>query len=210
MQLHVHVLVMYSLHVYTSKGTLDNEKLCGRPLGLHFHPKIPDELYVADSSIGIIKVNVKSRQVTTVVLKNSILGDRGILNFPNDLVVLANETVLFTDSSRKYSRHQNRLEFFESRAHGELLYYNPSDETYGVLKEGMFFPNGICLTQDGNALLIAETTRARILRYCKFSGGERFVVQILPCIIPSLHPILGGGGGGYIIIPESFACVYAL
>ena len=182
--------LLYTLYCVLPKGTLDNEKLCGRPLGLHFHPKNPDELYVADSSIGIIQVNVKSRQVTNLVLKNSILGDRRILNFPNDLVVLANETVLFTDSSRKYSRDQNRLEFFESRAHGELLYYNPSDETYGVLKEGMFFPNGICLTHDRNALLIAETTRARILRYYKFSGGEHFVFQILSCLTPG--PIVGG------------------
>lgn len=156
----------YYYVLYTSQGTLDGENLCGRPLGLHFHPKNPDELYVADSSMGIIKVNVKSRHVTYLVLKNSTLGDRRILNFPNDLVVLANETVLFTDSSKKYSRYQNRLEFFESRAHGELLYYNPFDKTHGVLKDGMFFPNGICLTHDGNALLIAETTRARVLRYC--------------------------------------------
>lgn len=144
------------------KGTPEGEELCGRPLGLHFNPHNQDELYVADSSIGILKVNVKSREVRTLVPMSA--GNKKILNFPNDLVMLANGTVFFTDSSKKFARHQNRLEFFESRAHGELLYYNPSDETYGVLKGGMFFPNGICLTHDGHALLIAETTRARILR----------------------------------------------
>ena len=111
-----------------------------------------------------MKVNVKSSDVQTLVPMNSTLGERRILTFPNDLVVLSNGSVFFTDSSRKFTRDQNRLEFFESRAHGELLYYNPSDESYGILKDGMFFPNGLCLTHDRHTLLIAETTRARILR----------------------------------------------
>ena len=145
-------------------GSVEGEKLCGRPLGMHFDPNNSDELYVADSSVGLIKVNIKSRDVKVLVPVNSTFGGRTILNFPNDLVVLANGSVFFTDSSRKFTRYQNRLEFFESRAHGELLYYNP-DGSYGVLRSGLFFPNGICLTHDKSALLIAETTRARILRY---------------------------------------------
>ena len=151
------------------KETLNpgNEKLCGRPLGLHFNPNNEDELYVSDSSIGLIKVNIKSKEVVTLVPANSVVGDRRILNFPNDLVVLANGTIFYTDSSKKFSRDQNRHDFFESRANGELLYYNPSDESYGVLKDGLFFPNGICLTHDNHALLIAETTRARIIRLIK-------------------------------------------
>ena len=109
-------------------------------------------------------MDVKSAEVRTLVPVNAKLGERRILNFPNDLVVLANGSVFFTDSSRKFARNENRLEFFESRAHGELLYFNPSDESHGILKDKMFFPNGLCLTHDKHALLIAETTRARILR----------------------------------------------
>ena len=145
-------------------GTLEAERLCGRPLGMHFDPNNSDELYVADSSIGLLRVNVKLGNVETLVPVNSTLGRRRILNFPNDLVVLVNGSVFYTDSSLKFTRQQNRLEFLESRAHGELLYYNP-DGSYGVLKSGLFFPNGICLTHDESAVLIAETSRARILRY---------------------------------------------
>lgn len=144
--------------------TLEREKLCGRPLGLHFNPNNQDELYVADSSLGLLKVNVKSREVVTLVPVDSTIGHRRILNFPNDLLVLTNGTVVFTDSSRKFARDENRLEFIECRANGELLHYNPSDNSFGVLKNELFFPNGICLTHDKHAVLIAETTRARIMR----------------------------------------------
>ncbi len=145
-------------------GTEEGKVQCGRPLGMQFDPNNSDELYVADSSVGLIKVNVKSRDIKVLVPVNCTFGGRTILNFPNDLVVLANGSVFFTDSSRKFTRYQNRLEFFESRTHGELLYYHP-DGSYGVLRSGLFFPNGICQTHDKSALLIAETTRARILRY---------------------------------------------
>ena len=167
-------------------GTLEGERLCGRPLGMHFDPNNSEELYVADSSVGLIKVNINSRDVKILVPMNSTLGGRKILNFPNDLLVLANGSVFYTDSSRKFTRDQNRLEFFESRANGELLYYNP-DGSYGVLRSGLFFPNGICLTHDKSALLIAETTRARILRYvytdsscqAKQRGGEILISVII-------------------------------
>lgn len=157
------IIIFILLLILCSSGTVEGEKLCGRPLGMHFDPNNSDELYVADSSIGLVKVNIKSKDIKVLVPANSTLGGRTILNFPNDLVVLANGSVFFTDSSRKFTRYQNRLEFFESRAHGELLYYNP-DGSYGVARSGLFFPNGICLTHDESALLISETTRARILR----------------------------------------------
>lgn len=161
-----HILCKYHLFsmCVMHAGAVEGEEQCGRPLGMQFDPNNSDELYVADSSVGLVKVNIKSRDLKVLVPVNSTLGGRTVLNFPNDLVVLANGSVFFTDSSRKFTRYQNRLEFFESRAHGELLYYNP-DGSYGVLRSGLFFPNGICLTHDKSALLIAETTRARILRY---------------------------------------------
>lgn len=127
-------------------------------------------------------MNVKLGKVRTLVPVNSTLGNRRILRFPNDLLVLANGSVIFTDSSRKFTRAQNRLEFFECRANGELLYYNPSDNSYGVLRDGLFFPNGICLTHDKHAVLIAETTRARILRYicnCMHSTVAKFNMLLL-------------------------------
>lgn len=93
-------------------------------------------------------------------------GENPFINFGNDLVVLSNGSIFFTDSSSKFSRDDNILDVFEGRPNGQLLHYHPVEKRCYVAVSEMHFPNGICLSQDGGALLISETTRARIQRYC--------------------------------------------
>ena len=146
------------------EGTELHETQCGRPLGLEFCPEYHDDLYVADSSMGLLKVNVKTGSVETLLSVGTKVGENRI-NMLNDLVLLKNGTILISESSHKFSRAENRLELLESRDNGRLLYYNLQDKSYGVLLNGIHFSNGICLSHSGDSVLIAETTRARILRY---------------------------------------------
>ena len=138
------------------------EDRCGRPLGMQFRHSNRNELYVADSSIGLLKVNVYDRDKEVLVNKST---SPVPFTFMNDLVELPNGTLLITDSSLKFARHQNRLEALEGRAHGQLLAYEPSDGSIRVVLKDLFFPNGICLEHGGESVLFAETTRFRITRY---------------------------------------------
>ena len=131
---------------------------------MHFHPDNRDELYIADSSLGLLKLNVKSGHVETLFSLTDEDGNT-VIKFLNDLVVLDNGTVILTDSSKKFGRAENRLEILEGRNNGQLMYFEPSDGTMGILKDGLFFPNGITLSTDKSCLLIVESTRARILRF---------------------------------------------
>ena len=43
--------------------------------------------------------------------------------------------------------------------------YDPVNKQVRVLLSNLTFPNGVALSKDGNFILLAETTRCRILRY---------------------------------------------
>lgn len=128
---------------------------------MEFNSKNDSELYVIDSSLGLLRVNVESRSMEVLISKNK---SSTPINFLNDLIQLPNGSFLITDSSLKYSRYDNQLEGLECRANGQLLVYNPADDSlHAVLKE-LHFPNGLCMSREGQSVLILETTRARILR----------------------------------------------
>lgn len=48
---------------------------------------------------------------------------------------------------------------------GKLMKYNPKSKQVTMLLGNLSFPNGIALSQDGNSMLLAETTNCRILKY---------------------------------------------
>jgi len=120
-----------------------------------------NEMYVSDTIMGLLKVNIKSKKREVLIDANNPLLP---LKFLNDLVELPNGTVLVTDSSVKFSRHDNILDFMESRANGQLLAYEPEDGSIRVVLKDLFFPNGICLHHDRQSVVFAETSRSRILR----------------------------------------------
>ena len=51
--------------------------------------------------------------------------------------------IVFTDSSYKYTRSQNRLELLDGSPRGRVFEYNPEKKELYVLLCGLYFPNGI-------------------------------------------------------------------
>ena len=153
-------------------GTEGAEEWCGRVLGMGFHKQNIDELYAIDCSHGLLTVNVQSGETRTLVPTNDKSGDVPYTNFLNDLVVLTNGSVFFTDSSKKYKRWENKMEVLESGSYGQLLHYDPTSGQVHVVVHELFFPNGICISEDEEYLLISETTRARITRW---GGGSLYM-----------------------------------
>ncbi len=143
------------------------EEMCGRPLGMTFNSQNEDELYVADSSLGLLKVNVKTKSLETLIPRNS---SSVRVNFLNDIVQLPNGSFLISDSSLRFSRHDNQLEALECGGNGQLIRYEPQDGSVHVVLSQLHFPNGLCLNEDRQSVMVVETTRARILR--SVTGGR--------------------------------------
>lgn len=78
---------------------LENEHICGRPLGLQFDKRTGD-LYIADAYFGLMKVGPEGGLAETLATEAE-----GVpLGFTNDLDVDDEGNVYFTDSSTKYQR----------------------------------------------------------------------------------------------------------
>ena len=136
------------------------DDLCGRPLGMQFSEN-SKELLVVDSILGFLKINIEEKTIDTVLsTKESPVP----INFLNDLIELPNGTILITDSSLKFSRYEIGNELLEGNSNGHILAYEPSDGSVRVLLGDLFFPNGLSLATDGESVIFAETTRARLKR----------------------------------------------
>ena len=146
------------------KGTLSEESRCGRALGLEINPKEPYLLYIADCYHGISTLDLKTGERVTLVNSSSLPPDIPPMKFVNDIAVLNNGSIFFTDSSSKFSRDMLLMDVYEGRPNGKLVHYNPVDRSLSVVIPKLHFANGLSQSPNDEFLVIVETTRARILR----------------------------------------------
>ena len=151
-------------YVVFYKGAISEESRCGRALGLEINPKEPYLLYIADCYHGISTLDLKTGERVTLVNSSSLPPNIPPMKFVNDMVVLDNGSIFFTDSSSKFSRDMLLMEVYEGRPNGKLVHYNPIDRSLSVVLPKLHFANGLSQSPNDEFLLIAETTRARILR----------------------------------------------
>lgn len=130
----------------------------GRPLGLHFDRA--GNLVVADSYKGLLSIDPKG-QVTVLTTEADGLPFR----FTDDLDIASDGRIYFTDASAKYSQSQYLYDLMESRPHGRLLVYDPATGQTQTLQRGLFFANGVALSQKEDFVLVNETYRYRIRRH---------------------------------------------
>ncbi|MEL7450939.1 MAG: SMP-30/gluconolactonase/LRE family protein [Pseudomonadota bacterium] len=130
----------------------------GRPLGLDWHPD--GTLIVADAFRGLLAVTLDG---TVTVLSE---GADGVpFAFTDDVDVASNGRIYFSDASSKFNQHEYRLDLLETRPYGRLLEYDPATATTRVLLDGLYFANGVALSQAEDFVLVNETWRYRVRRY---------------------------------------------
>jgi gluconolactonase len=125
----------------------------GIPAGLAFHPD--GSLYVADEGEaihGIMRIAPDGTSGEIVV--NTYEG--APLNGANDLVFDAAGVLYFSDP-------------WDSPSGGFYRYF--PDGTLERLDTGLQFPNGVALSREGDAVILAESGLNRLLRYAIGSDG---------------------------------------
>jgi sugar lactone lactonase YvrE len=73
--------------------------------------------------------------------------------------------IYFSDASDKFDHTEYLYDMLEARPHGRLLRYDPATKKTEVLLDGLYFANGVALSQNEDFLLVNETYRFRITRY---------------------------------------------
>jgi len=142
---------------FTENGSETYADTKGRPLGMAFDAR--GQLIVADATRGLISV---APDGTVNVLVDEVDGER--LRLVDDLDIAMDGTIWFSDASQRFPVEQYILDFWEGRATGRLLSYEPSTGTTRVRMEGLMFANGVALGPDDGFVLVNETLAARVMR----------------------------------------------
>lgn len=156
----------------------------GQPLGLHFDHE--GSLYVCISGMGLYKI---TRDRTVVRLADetnrtpfSIIDDSR-MRFADDMDFGPDGRVYFSEATIRYDVADWTTDALEGRGNGRILCYDPkTGQTRTVLPKRMF-PNGICMTGDGESLLFAESWVGRISRYW-FDGPRKGKVEVVVDDLP--------------------------
>lgn len=136
----------------------------GRPLGLHFDAH--GNLIVCDAFKGLLSISPDG-VITTLLTE--VEGQ--VLVFADDLDIASDGTIYFSDASTKFDQHHYKLDLLEAKPYGRFIAYYPETAEAKVLLDGLYFANGIALSQNEDFVLINETYRYRIRRY--WLAGEK-------------------------------------
>ncbi|MCA2013703.1 SMP-30/gluconolactonase/LRE family protein [Cereibacter sphaeroides] len=155
----------------------------GRPLGMAFAPD--GALLACIGGMGLYRVG-KDRQIEKLTDETnrswfSVIDDSR-LRLADDLDVAPDGRVYFSEATIRYDMHEWPVDCLESRGNGRIICYDPRTKSTRTVLKNLVFPNGICMTHDGQSFLFAETWACRISRYY-FDGPKKG--QVEP-VIPDL------------------------
>jgi sugar lactone lactonase YvrE len=143
----------------------------GRPLGIEVDPR-DGSLVVCDSFRGLLRV---TEDGAITQLCTEVAGRP--LRLCNNATIAADGTVFFTDSSDRYPVTVYKRDLLENRPNGRLLAYRP-DGTAEVITDGLYFANGVALTPDESAVMLAETGSHRLSRVPLATGTPHLLADL--------------------------------
>lgn len=140
---------------------LQHHASCGRPLGLRLRGEF---LYVTDAYHGLFKVNVHTGVKQLLLSSHDKRFGTAPARFTSDLDLDGN-LIYFIDASYERDVNEALEEHLEALARGRLFSYDEKLNKLEFLLENLYFPSGVQLMPDKQALLINENSMSRIIKY---------------------------------------------
>ncbi len=155
----------------------------GQPLAVHFSPR--GELHTCVGGMGLYKVT-KERDVVKLSDETnrswfSVIDDSR-MRLADDMDFAPDGRIFFSEATTRYDMHDWTIDALEMRGNGRIICYNPKDGSSRTVLPRRPFPNGICMTGDGESFLFAESWECMVNRYW-FAGAKKGKVE---AVIPSL------------------------
>ncbi|MDX3928473.1 MAG: SMP-30/gluconolactonase/LRE family protein [Shinella sp.] len=155
----------------------------GRPLGMAFARD--GSLVVCIGGMGLYQVRPDRivEKLTDETNRSwfSVVDDSR-LRLADDLDIAADGRVFFSEATVRYETHEWAVDCLESRGNGRIVCYDPNTGLTRTVLKNLVFPNGICMTHDGESFLFAETWACRVSRFW-FDGPKKGRVEP---VIPDL------------------------
>ena len=156
----------------------------GRPLGMAFARD--GSLLCCIGGMGLYRVTMNRRieKLTDETNRSwfSVIDDSR-LRLADDLDIAADGRVFFSEATVRYDMHEWPVDCIESRGNGRIVCYDPNTGTTRTVLKNLLFPNGICMTHDGQSFLFAETWACRVSRYW-FDGPKKGTVEPVIADLP--------------------------
>ncbi len=156
----------------------------GRPLGMAFARD--GALLVCIGGMGLYRVtrDRKIEKLTDETNRSwfSIIDDSR-LRLADDLDIAPDGRVFFSEATVRYEMHEWPVDCLESRGNGRIICFDPNTGTTRTVLKNLVFPNGICMTHDGQSFLFAETWACRVSRYW-FDGPKKGTVETVIADLP--------------------------
>jgi ribose transport system permease protein len=149
----------------------------GQPLGLAFDRA--GNLLVCDGGMGLYMVTPE-REVRVVTDETNrsrwSLTDDSRLRLADDLDIAPDGRIYFSEATTRYEMHEWAIDGHESRPNGRIIRYDPRSGSTRTVISRLMFPNGICMTHDGQSFLYAETYACSVSRYW-FDGPKAGTIE---------------------------------
>jgi strictosidine synthase len=161
----------------------------GRPLGIEREPD-GDGLVVCDAHKGLLRLDAAGRLETLV---DSYEGE--LLRFTNNAAIASDGTIYFSDTSTKYSIEAYRRDLMEHQPRGRLFAYDRQTRETRLVLGGLYFANGVALSQDESFVVVAETA-SYDLRRVWLKGPRTGEVDTLIENLPGFPDNVSSNGNG--------------
>jgi sugar lactone lactonase YvrE len=145
----------------------------GRPLGLELQQD--GRVIVCDAHKGLLRLDPQTREIETLVR----LVEGRPLRFCSNATAAADGTIWFTESTSRFDFEHYLGSILEHRPSGRLMRRDP-DGTVEIVLDALYFANGVTLTADDTAVILAETAASRISRLDVDTGHVQVIADNLP------------------------------
>lgn len=156
----------------------------GQPLGMAFDKD--DNLYVCIGGMGLYRITPdrkveKATDETNRSLRS--VNDDSRLRLADDLDIADDGRVFFSEATVRYEMHEWPIDGLEARGNGRIVCYDPKTGTTKTLIRDLKFPNGICVSGEGQSILFAETFGCTVKRYW-FDGPKAGQIDVVMDNLP--------------------------
>jgi len=156
----------------------------GGPLGLSFDAD--DNLVVCVSGMGLYMIS-PDRQVTKLTDETnrswlSVIDDSR-MRLADDLDIAPDGRIFFSEATIRFELNEWMVDALEARGNGRIICYDPRSKSTRTIIPNLQFPNGVCVTFDGQSFLYCETWGCRIRRYWfdgPKAGQDELILENLP------------------------------
>ena len=166
-------------------------RIGGHPLGVVLDHD--QNILVCVAGMGVYKVT-QSGDVSPVSMEVPRTwyraNDDSAVRIADDLDIAPDGKIFFSDFSTRFDGDQYFLDLIESRPNGRLISWDPKTGKSTVELRNYATPNGVCLSHDGQSVLVNSSSLYRIDRY--FISGPRKgefepVVENLPGVPDNIN-----------------------